>query len=230
MAWRWNLPLARKLIDQGLALDPSDAETRIARAVWFRWVGDLDSALAEVRIAHAMDPLNGTYGERVAKYLYLLRRYAEADTMYRQILRDYHARAAYGGLAAVYRAQGRAREALEMMRADREAAGDSAGAARIPIADSDTQGARMLTDIARKRLRHLAEGIRRGDLVMPSDWAGTYADLRDADGTMRWLDSMRVGRDPGLFRIRSDPVYDFIRNDPRYQAWEAKLPGRRSAR
>ena len=132
MAWRWNLPLARKLIDQGLALDPSDAETRIARAVWFRWVGDLDSALAEVRIAHAMDPLNGTYGERVAKYLYLLRRYAEADTMYRQILRDYHARAAYGGLAAVYRAQGRAREALEMMRADREAAGDSAGAARIP--------------------------------------------------------------------------------------------------
>jgi len=117
-----------------------------------------------------------------------------------------------------------------MMRADREAAGDSAGAARIPIAESDTQGARMLTDLARQRLRDLAEGTRRGDLIMPSDWAGTYAELRDADGTIRWIDSMRVGRDPGIFRIPIDPVYDFIRSDPRYQAWEAKLPWLHPAR
>jgi len=224
MSWRWNLPLARRLIDQGLALEPGDAETRIARSVWFRWMGELDSALAEVRIAHAMDPLNGFYSERVAKHLYFMRRYAEADTMYRQLLRDYHARAAYGGLADVYRAQGRAREALEMMRAGREAAGDTAGAARIPIAESDTQGTRMFTDLAREKLRDLAEGTRHGDLIMPSDWAGVYAELRDADGTLRWLDSMRVGRDPGLFRIPIDPTYDFIRNDPRYKAWEAKLP------
>jgi DNA-binding SARP family transcriptional activator len=226
MSWRWNLPLARKLIDRGLTLDPGDAESHIALAVWFRMEGELDSALAEVRMAHAMDPLNASYGERVAKNLYWLRRYAEADTMYRQILRDYHLKAAYGGLAGVYRAQGRTREALDMMRAAREAAGDTAGAARIPVATSDTQGARMLADLARERLHDLAEGTRRGDLVMPSDWADTYAALHDPDGTLRWIDSMEVGRDPGISRVLVDPAYDFIRSDPRYQAWEAKLPWR----
>jgi len=229
MSWRWNLPLARKLIDRGLALDPGDAESRIALAVWFRLEGELDSALAEVRLAHAMDPLNASYGERVAKHLYWLRRYAEADTMYRQILRDYHLKAAYGGLAGVYRAQGRTREALEMMRAAREAEGDTAGAMHIPVATSDTQGARMLADLARERLHDLAEGTRRGDLIMPSDWAGTYAELRDADGTIRWIDSMQVGRDPGISRILVDPAYDFLRSDPRYQAWEAKLPWKHAA-
>jgi hypothetical protein len=82
----------------------------------------------------------------------------------------------------------------------------------------------MLADLARERLHDLADGTRRGDLVMPSDWAGAYADLRDADGALRWLDSMRVGRDPGLFRVPIDPAFDFIRSDPRYRAWEAKLP------
>jgi len=229
MIWRWNLPLAGKLIDRGLALDPGDAESHIARAVWFRLQGELDSALAEVRLAHAMDPLNASYGERVAKHLYWLRRYAEADTMYRQILRDYHLKVAYGGLAGVYRAQGRTREALGMMRAARMAAGDTIGATRIPVATSDTQAARMLADMARERLRDLAEGTRRGDMVMPSDWAGTYADLHDADGTLRWIDSMGAGRDPGISRVLVDPAYDFIRNDPGYKAWEAKLPWRHPA-
>jgi DNA-binding SARP family transcriptional activator len=226
MIWRWNLPLAGTLIERGIALDPGDAESHIARAVWFRLQGELDSALAEVRMAHAMDPLNASYGERVAKHLYWLRRYAEADTMYRQILRDYHLKAAYGGLAGVYRAQGRTREALEMMRAARMAAGDTVAATRIPVATSDTQAARMLADMARERLRDLAEGTRRGDVVMPSDWAGTYADLHDADGTLRWIDSMQAGRDPGISRVLVDPAYDFLRNDPRYQAWEVKLPWR----
>ena len=226
MTWRWNLPLARKLIDRGLALDPGDAESHIALAVWFRLEGELDSALAEVRMAHAMDPLNASYGERVAKHLYWLRRYAEADTMYRQLLRDYHLKSAYWGLAGVYRAQGRSRQALEMMRAARIAAGDTIGAARIPIATSDTQAARMLAGLARERLHHLAEDTRRGELVMPIDWAGTYADLHDVDGTLRWIDSMQVGRDPGISRVLVDPAYDFLRSDPRYRAWEARLPWR----
>ena len=52
MACRWNLPLARRLIDKGLALDPTDGEAHVVRAAWFRWRGELDSALAEARTAH----------------------------------------------------------------------------------------------------------------------------------------------------------------------------------
>src|SRR5262245_17581336 len=116
MGWRWNLPLAGQLIDKGVALDPADAEGHVVRAAWFRWRGDLDSALAEARMANQLDPLNAAFSERVARHLYFLRRYGEAEAMYRQNRRDYPAGGHYGGLAAVYRAEGRTREALEAMR------------------------------------------------------------------------------------------------------------------
>jgi DNA-binding SARP family transcriptional activator len=230
MAWRWNLPLAGKLIDKGLALDPGDAEAHVVRALWFRWRGELDSALAEARRAHALDPLNAAFSERVARHLYFLRRYAEAEAMYRRNLRDYPGKGAYGGLAAVYRAEGRTRQALQTMRAGAVRAGDSAAAARIPVATSDTQATRMFADMSRRDLRGLAEAARRGELVTPGDWAHAYAGVGDVDETIRWIDSMRVGRDPMLWSIPIDPSLDFIRSDPRYRAWEAKLPWRPAPR
>jgi len=230
MSWRWDLPLAGKLIDKGLTLDPGDAEAHIVRALWFRWRGELDSALAEARIAHALDPLNAAFSERVARHLYFLRRYAEAEAMYRRNLRDYPGNGAYGGLAAVYRAEGRTREALEVLRTGPELAGDSAAAARIPVATSDTQAARMLADMSRQELRELAEAARRGELVSASDWAFAYAGVGNVGETIRWIDSMRVDRDPLLWIIPIDPSLDFIRNDPRYRAWEAKLPWRHAPR
>jgi tetratricopeptide (TPR) repeat protein len=226
MAWHWNLPLARKLIDEGLALDPSDAEAHVVRAAWFRWRGELDSALAEARTAHEMDPLNASFSERVARHLYFLRRYAEAETTYRRNLRDYPGKAEYAGLIDVYRAEGRQREALDVMRTAAERRGDSAAAARIPVATSDTQAARMLADLSRKKLQELADGVRRGDLVSAVDWVNAYAGVGDVGQTIRWLDSMRVNRDPLLWSIPINPSLDFIRNDQRYRAWDAKLPWR----
>jgi hypothetical protein len=116
------------------------------------------------------------------------------------------------------------------MRAGLELRGDSAAAARIPVATSDTQATRMFADMAREKLQELAEGVRRGDLVTPGDWVGEYAAVGNVDETIRWMDSMRVGRDPLLWSIPINPSLDFIRNDPRYRAWEAKLPWRHAPR
>ena len=229
MGWRWNLPLARKLIDHGIALDPGDAEAHVVLATWFRWKGDLDSALAEAQLAHQMDPLNAGMSWYAARQLFFLRRYPEAEAMYRQNNRDYPGHGSNGGLAGVYRAEGRFRDALDVMRAGLEEEGDSVAAARTPVATSDTQGARMFADMARRKLGELAERIRRGDLVTPSDWMYTYADLRDVDETLRWLDSMLAYRDPALVAVPAVPSLDFLRNDPRYRAWEAKLPWRQPA-
>ncbi len=226
MFWRWNLPLAGKLIDKAIALDPGDAEAHIVRAAWFRWREELDSALAEVRIAHELDPLNGHFSERVARHLYFLRRYPEAEEMYRRNERDYPRAATSAGLADVYRAEGRTREALDIVRAGLERRGDSAAASRVPVATSDTQAARMFADMARERLRELGEGVRRGDLVPAGDWVTAYAGAGDVGDAIRWMDSMRVERDPLLWAIPIDPSLDILRSDPRYLAWEAKLPWR----
>jgi hypothetical protein len=177
-----------------------------------------------------MDPLNASFGERVAKHLYFLRRYAEAESLYRAHLRDYPGRGGYAGLASVYQAEGRTREALDMMRVGSERAGDSVAASRIPIATSDTEATRLLVGMAREKLRDLGEGARRGDLVSPGDWAFAYAAARDVDDAIRWLDSMRVDRDPQLLQIEIDPKFDFMRSDSRFRQWEKTLPWRHASR
>ena len=116
------------------------------------------------------------------------------------------------------------------MRTERERKGDSAGAARIPVASSDTQAARMLADLARERLRALAEAAGHGEEVEPGDWVSAYAGVRDVGQTISWIDSMQVHRDPALWSIPIDPALDFIRSDPAYRAWEAKLPWRQAYR
>ena len=226
MSWRWNLPLAGRLIDKGIALDPEDAEGHVVRAAWFRWEGELDSALAEARTAHQLDPLNAAFSERVARHLYFLRRYAEAEAMYRRNRRDYPSGGPYGGLAAVYRAEGRTRDALEAMRTERELKGDSAGAALIPMASSDTQAARMLVDLSRERLGELAAAAGRGEEVTAGDWMNAYAGAGDVGETIGWIDSMQIRRDPTIWSVPIDPGLDFIRSDPRYRAWEAQMPWR----
>ena len=180
--------------------------------------GGLDSALAEARAAHELDPLNAAFSERVARHLYFLRRYPEAEAMYRRNLRDYPAGGRYGGVAAVYRAEGRTRDALEVMRTERERKGDSAGAARIPVASSDTQAARMLADLARERLRALAEAAGHGEEVEPSDWVSAYAGVGNVGETIA-LDRLDAGP-PG-----SRTVEHSDRSGPRLHPERSPLPG-----
>jgi DNA-binding SARP family transcriptional activator/tetratricopeptide (TPR) repeat protein len=230
MFWRWNLPRAGELIDKGLALDPGDPEAHAVRSTWFRWRGELDSAVAEARRSHELDPLSAFMSARTGRQLYLARRYAEAEAMYRQTIRDYpEASGPYTGLSDVYRATGRLREALAMQRMSREVDGDSAAAAQIPAVTSEVEAARVFADMASKQLSDLETGARKGDWVPPAAFAYVYAELRDPDETLRWLDSMRVGRDPSIHNVPLDPSFDFLRDDPRYRAWEAKLTWREPA-
>jgi hypothetical protein len=39
---------------------------------------------------------------------------------------------------------------------------------------------------------------------------------------------MRVGRDPIIHQVPLSPLFDFLRDDRRYLAWEAKLPWRQA--
>jgi hypothetical protein len=119
-------------------------------------------------------------------------------------------------------------DALTMLRNGLEVAGDSAGAAHIPIATSEIEATRVFADRSREQLRDLELGMRKGEWVPPDAFAWVYAELQDPDETLRWLDSMRVGRDPLIHMVALNPLFDFVRNDPRYRAWEATLPWRQA--
>ena len=225
--WRWNLPRARQLIDRAIALDPTDPETHALRSVWFRWRGEMDSAVAEARISQQLDPLSSIWSIRLGRQFLLARRYPEAEATFRQTLEEYPPdAAAYYGLSAVYRATGRPREAQAMLRAAKEVEGDSLALAAVPLASSDSEAARMLADGASRDFRDMVAVTERGDFILPGRLAAAYAVMHDREATLRWLDSMRIVRDPMIPNVALSPLYDWLRDDPGYRAWDAKLTWR----
>ncbi|MGH7513925.1 MAG: BTAD domain-containing putative transcriptional regulator [Gemmatimonadales bacterium] len=225
MFWRWDLSRAGRLIDRGVALEPNDPEAHAIRGTWFRWRGEMDSAVAEARKSMELDPLGTRWPGRLARQLLLARRYAEAEAIYRRMMRDDpRAWPAYMGLSDLYKAMGRMRDAIAMWRAADSVSGDSADAAHLPVAPSEAEAARWFAEEARRSLDTLLRNARAGNWAGSSSFAYAYAGVRDTTETLHWFDSMLVHRDPAVQAIPLDPEFDFVRDDPRYQAWEAKLP------
>lgn len=61
-----------------------------------------------------------------------------------------------------------------------------------------------------------------GTRVSSSRYATAYAPLGDTLATLRRLDSVSMRRDSYLHHVRLEPVFDLLRQDPRYQAWEQR--------
>jgi tetratricopeptide (TPR) repeat protein len=220
-----HLDLARAdtLIARARRLDSLDPDAAGMRSTWFRFHGRMDSAVAYAQRAHRLDPLSVFFDRQVGKQLFFARRYEESRQVYARLLaEDPGWSRGYTDAVELYRAMGQPREAVEWLRRARAAAGDTAGAALLPPPASDDEAWALLAADARRTLADLERGVRAGKPVRASRFAVTHAILRDTSATFRWLDAMTTQRDSYLAQVRVDPVFDFLRTDARYAAWERR--------
>jgi serine/threonine-protein kinase len=227
-----NLSRAGERLLIARRLDPYDADVAGVRATWFRFHGQMDSAIVEARLAHRLDPLSLLHARLVARQLYLARRYDESWKAFEALAQDGPRGArVYLDLAQLSIAAGRTRDAVHWLRRARAAQGDSVGAAALTDVTTDAAARQSIEHDARRTIARLDGEARRRRFTSPSGYARAYATLRDTTATFRWLDSMLVRRDSYRHHVRLDPVFDFLRGDPKYRAWESRsgLPPMRRA-
>jgi DNA-binding SARP family transcriptional activator len=227
-----NLPRAGERLLHARRLDPLDPDVAGMRSVWFRFHGEMDSAIVEARVAHRLDPFSLMHERLLAKQLFYARRYEEARQSYLRLLQNSAGRMrGYRELAQVSVAMNRPREAVDWLRQSLAAEGDSAGAAALPAAETDYVAERLLAADARRTIARLDDATRTGGRAKAAAYAQAYAALRDTTATLRWLDSMRVRRDSYLHLVRVDPAFDFLRGTAEYRTWEARtaLPTMRTS-
>ncbi len=225
MFWHWNLPRARELIDRGLALEPADPEAHAMLGTWFRWRAEMDSGVAEARKSTELDPLNPYWARRLARQLYLARRYAEAEAMYRQLLWDI--RGMDSPMANCRTSTGPWVDHTMRWKYF----GPPPKRRVIPLRLHKSRSRPVMRKRTAsfvsgpvQRVRDLDTRRRAGESIDPDVFAFAYAALQDRDATLHWFDSMLAVRSTRLPAIGVDPLFDFLRDDPRYKAWEAKLP------
>lgn len=222
MFWHIDLPRANERILRARRIDPFDPDIAGMRSVWFRFYGQMDSSIAEARLAHQMDPLSPLFGRLVAKQLFFARRYEESRQAFMQMVHDDAGwTRGYSDLAQLYTAMGRPRDAVEWLRKTRAAERDSAGAAALPDVGTDAEARQLLAADARRTIARLDRSAQAGERVPSYLYAIAYAQLGDTASTMQWLDSMVARHDSYVHQVRLDPVFDFVRPLPRYRAWAA---------
>jgi TolB-like protein/tetratricopeptide (TPR) repeat protein len=216
--WNWNA--ADREFRRALDLSPSSAAVHRYYGEYLLRIGRLEEALAEARISVEFDPLSPGSAQFAARMLYYKRHYDEgiAD-LQKDLALNPSSGLLHQALGLAYTARpstyrlavaetGRAREMME---------GDPWITGQLGLA----YALAGQTAQAREILRELESGLRSGsgseEYVRALPVARVYTGLGDRNAAFLWLQKAVDQRDVGLFLI-ADPVYDALRDDPRFRS------------
>lgn len=223
----WNWTEAQALLDRAIELDPGSSGARNLRALLFACLGEADASVAEILRARDADPLSLITNTDVGNVLYYARRHEQALAQL-QLALDLDPAFAHAHFARghVLLALGRVAEGL--------------AAVEQAVALSDPQDAVSLgnlgyalaragrTDDARAACNAL-EANAGSRFTDPYQVALVQAGLADRDAMFPSLERALEARSRELITLMVNPVFDAVRDDPRFQALITRV-GLREAR
>ena len=206
----WDFSAAQKHFRRALDIDPNNRDAHYFHGMLFMALGRFDEAIDHMERAERLDPLSPAVQSGFGRVLYRARRFDEAIVHLNEAIElEPQTPGSYQRLADVYEEMGRYDEALglhgkEDMLLGRPA-GESLAVARI--------NARMGKPMEARRILR----ARRSTHWPWFESATVYAALGDKDEAFQSLARMFEERD-GLNFVKTDPRFDSLHADPRWQA------------
>ena len=200
--------------ERALALAPGNAEVLRTSGSFAASMGHFDAGVAAARRAVVLDPLGRISHSELGRTLYSARRYEEAVAAFAEVISlepDFNA--SYGERGLAYYGLGD----LQSARASCETKPDY------------WQSQQCLAVIYDKLGRH---ADAEAELAKFKAWGGDggayqyatiYAQWGNLPKALEWLETALRLRDPGLIFMKTDPLMDPMRNEPRFQAIEREL-------
>ena len=208
--------LAKEEYDRALELDPGSARTLSNRGFFAVLMGHTDMGLTAQRRAVTLDPLNSTYYGGLGASLFFAGLGDEAMAVYRSGQRvdpdDADLNADIG--------------ILEYVRGNFESARttcENRGGSQIDLSlvclaiTYDKLGRRGDAEASLAKLKSA-----RGDAAA-SMYARIYAQWGNRTRALDWLEMAMRLRDPWLVNVKTSPLLDPLRKEPRFQAIERQL-------
>jgi TolB-like protein/cytochrome c-type biogenesis protein CcmH/NrfG len=203
-----DLETAVRIFTHAHELEPTNLYIIADLAILSRNLGRLEQAVALLEYAISRDPVNPTFYEALGQLRFLQRRpdqsIAAAETALR--LSPSMARANY--------------QICEARLLQGDAEGALAAAERAPLTGYGLIGRALAYHALGQPAESdaaLAEQIERYAPVAAYNIAYIYAYRGEADLAFEWLDKAVGYRDPGLGHITFNPMFDNLRDDPRWQ-------------
>jgi serine/threonine protein kinase/Tfp pilus assembly protein PilF len=210
----WDRVAAERCFARALELNPSSADTRL----WNAWRLALlersyEEALAELRRAEALDPLDLRIKTQIGYVHYFLRDFERALAQFQSVLAvDPYFAFAHYGVGDVRGQQGGHREAIEAWEESARLGGRSVNHLGILAYGRGRAGQEAE---ARKLLEEVMERSREGQAA--SLWiAVAWLGLGDTDAVFEWLSRAVDERDGSLVLVTAAPEFEPLRSDERF--------------
>ena len=211
--WRWEE--AEALYRTAIAVNPGYSRARHWYGLdYLALLGRSEEALAEVRMAHDLDPLSMILREGLG-YVHMLRGdYSEALAVYRELVdMDPGFYKGHGSMGRVLSLMGKYDLAVEALQRARELGGE------LPSLMSAL--GEVLARAGRRAealgvLREL-EALSQARWVPASCFAILHVGLGDHAASLTYLEAATDARELAVTALRVHPLYDPLRSEPRFK-------------
>ena len=208
---------ASEAYERALALAPGNAQVLRYSGIFAAWMGHFEAALAATRRAVVLDPLARQSHSLLGRALYAARRYDEALAAFAEVISlapDF--KSTYGDRGLAFYGLGD----LERARASCETRPDYWVSQQCLAVVYDKLGRHADAEAELAKLK-----AAQGD-ASAYQYATIYAQWGQRAKALEWLDTAMRVRDPGLEFLKTDPLLDPLRKEPRFQAVmrELKFP------
>jgi eukaryotic-like serine/threonine-protein kinase len=217
----WDWPGAERELIRSIELNGSSPVSRDVYAFYYlRPVGRVEEAITEVQNALSLDPLSILFRVHLGFLYYLQRQYEHSIAQFRKVLEMnplYYL--GHAMMGPVYTQTCHFEEAIACYARAREADADSKfvdslEAMTLAVAGKRAEAAALLESIQRRAAN---------DYISPVSIAYIYVALGDKDAAFDNLDQAIFDRDPNILGLKSNPIFEGLRDDERYHALLRKM-------
>ena len=209
----WDWDAAETAFRRSIALNPNNASARRNYSHFLNNMGRPDEAMAQIERALELDPFNVLTQAFNGIDLLMVRRYDDVIVQMKAVVRTVpNHPMGLGGLMQAYQMKGMDEEALEALRTLYDSRDDRDVVAAL-TRGYDQGGYEGAMRLAAETLAARADTT----FVAPTQILQLYLSAGMTEETLDWLEKGFDARDPNMPYIDVIPMFDPLRDDPRFQ-------------
>jgi serine/threonine-protein kinase len=213
MWFEWNWKEAEREFLQAIKLNPGHPNAHVQYSILLVQTGRFDEAEHEIRLALLSDPLSIRASSYLAGVFHYRRDYDSSLEQSRRALDlDPNDVELHIVQALNYEQKAMYEEAIRELEKARDLAGNNP---LILGPLGSCYGASRRRAKAMKLIKDLDQTAHL-TYVSPITWAMVYLGLGEHDLALQWLEKAAAAKDVLVCYLRVGPIYDSIRDDPRY--------------
>jgi serine/threonine-protein kinase len=217
--YEWDFADAEREFKKAIEIHPGDANAHHFYAFLLSFQGRHEEAVKEVNLARDLDPLAPRTRANVGRILYFARRYEEALGELKKALDfDPNHAETYKYLGDVYRETGRYEESI----ANFAKAINLEDQPKYWIKLALTYARAGKIEASRKILNELKERSKK-EYISLALLAAAYGALGEKDRAFDLLDKAYADRDSKINQLKTNPIFNPLRSDPRFAALLKKI-------